>query len=125
MKIRAKSRGRRDQGLRDVAVGYVVRILGTFSRGGVRIFVHDGGRGLDRPRHSADLQPLLCCTPRFRLLLRVAFSQIDLTNKPFIPTLVFHEALLSIRLASPSSATPTPYNTIRILYIKRRLIACE
>ena len=50
-----------------------------------------------------------------------AFSQIDLTNKPFIPTLVFHEALLSLRLASPSSATPTPYNTIRILYIKRRL----
>jgi hypothetical protein len=44
-----------------------------------------------------------------------AFSQIDLTNKPFIPTLVFHETLLSFR-----SAVLRYAYTIRLLYIKRR-----
>ena len=47
-----------------------------------------------------------------------AFSQIDLANKPFIPTLVFHETLLSFRSAVPRY----PY-TIRLLYIKRRFIS--
>ena len=44
-----------------------------------------------------------------------AFSQIDLANKPFIPTLVFHETLLSFR-----SAVLRYAYTIRLLYIKRR-----
>jgi hypothetical protein len=44
-----------------------------------------------------------------------AFSQIDLTNKPFTPTLVFHETLLSFR-----SAVLRYAYTIRLLYIKRR-----
>ena len=44
-----------------------------------------------------------------------AFSQIDLTNKPFIHTLVFHETLLSFR-----SAVLRYAYTIRLLYIKRR-----
>ena len=44
-----------------------------------------------------------------------AFSQIDLANKPFIPTLVFHETLLSYR-----SAVLRYAYTIRLLYIKRR-----
>ena len=44
-----------------------------------------------------------------------AFLQIDLANKPFIPTLVFHETLLSFR-----SAVLRYAYTIRLLYIKRR-----
>ena len=44
-----------------------------------------------------------------------AFSQIDLAIKPFIPTLVFHETLLSFR-----SAVLRYAYTIRLLYIKRR-----
>ena len=44
-----------------------------------------------------------------------AFSQIDLTNKPFIHTLVFHETLLSFR-----SAVLRYAYTIRLLYIKKR-----
>ena len=44
-----------------------------------------------------------------------AFSQIDLTNKPLIPILVFHETLLSLR-----SAVLRYAYTIRLLYIKRR-----
>ena len=43
-----------------------------------------------------------------------AFSQIDLANKPFIATLVFHETLLSFR-----SAVLRYAYTIRLLYIKR------
>jgi hypothetical protein len=44
-----------------------------------------------------------------------AFSQIDLADKPFIPTLVFHETLLSFR-----SAVLRYAYTIRLLHIKRR-----
>ena len=44
-----------------------------------------------------------------------AFSLIDLANKPFIATLVFHETLLSFR-----SAVLRYAYTIRLLYIKRR-----
>ena len=47
-----------------------------------------------------------------------AFLQIDLANKPFIPTLVFHETLLSFR-----SAVLRYAYTIRLLYIKRRFIS--
>ena len=48
----------------------------------------------------------------------VAFLQIDLANKPFIPTLVFHETLLSFR-----SAVLRYAYTIRLLYIKRHFIS--
>ena len=55
-----------------------------------------------------------------------AFSQIDLANRPFIHTLVFHETLLSFRSAvlsatptrsdsstSKGASTCTPYSSLR------------
>ena len=49
-----------------------------------------------------------------------AFSQIDLANRPFIPTLVFHETLLSFR-----SAVLRYAYTIRLLYLKRRFTSLK
>ena len=49
-----------------------------------------------------------------------AFSQIDLTNRPFIHTLVYHETLLSFR-----SAVLRYAHTIRLLYLKRRFTSLK